>query len=65
VISVFSKLLHLASYISRHNAMAYDMAQESMEYQHDIHGLDVLLCGEDGLIGQQGLNHHANPGEWQ
>ncbi len=45
--------------------MAYDMAQESMEYQHDIHGLDVLLCGEDGLIGQQGLNHHANPGEWQ
>jgi hypothetical protein len=26
-------------------------AHKSTEYQHDIHGLDVLLCGEDGLSG--------------
>jgi hypothetical protein len=24
----------------------------------------VLQCGEDGLSGQQGTNHHVNPGEW-
>jgi hypothetical protein len=35
-----------------------------MEYQHGIHGLDVLPCGEDGVSGQQGMNHHVNPGEW-
>ena len=33
-----------------------------MEYQHDIHGLDVLLCGEDGLSEQQGMNNHATQG---
>jgi hypothetical protein len=31
-----------------------------MEYRHDIHGLDVLLCGEDGLSRRQGMNHYAN-----
>jgi hypothetical protein len=35
------------------------------EYSHDIHGLDVLLCGEDVLSGQKGIRHHANPGEWK
>ncbi len=24
----------------------------------------MLLYGEDGLSGQQGMNHHVNPGEW-
>jgi hypothetical protein len=32
--------------------------------KYDIHGLDVLQCGEDGLSGQQGMNHHVNPGKW-
>ena len=33
----------------------------SMEYRHDIHGLDVLKVGENGPSGPKGLHHHANP----
>ncbi len=42
---------------------SHTTACKSMEYRHDIHGLDVLLCGEDGLSARQGLDHHANLGE--
>jgi hypothetical protein len=31
----------------------------------DMIFMDVLLCGENGLSGQQGMNHHASPGELQ
>ncbi len=44
---------------------SHAMACKSMEYWHDIHGLDALLCGEGGLSGRQGMSHHLNPGEWQ
>ena len=43
---------------------SHAITHESMEYQHDIQGFDVLLCGEDSLSGQQGMNHHVNQGEW-
>jgi hypothetical protein len=36
-------------------------AHYSMEYRHDIHGLDVLKVGENGPSGPKGLHHHANP----
>ncbi len=40
---------------------SHTMAHYSMENQHDIHGLDVLRWGGNGLSGPKGLHHHGNP----
>jgi hypothetical protein len=32
-----------------------------IKYQPDIHGCDVLICGEDGPCGQQDLHNHVKP----
>ncbi len=36
-------------------------ARYTIKYQPDIHGCDVLGCGNDGASVRQSLNHHANP----
>ena len=36
-------------------------AHYSMEYWHDIHGLDVLRWGENGQSDPKELHHHENP----
>ncbi len=37
------------------------MAHWTIKCSHDIHGCDVLWCGDDGRCGPQSINHNANP----
>lgn len=37
-------------------------AHKSIEYRTNIHGYDVLRCGEDASTARWSLNHRASPG---
>jgi hypothetical protein len=54
--TLYASFSHLTSCCGSHTK-----TRQSTEYQHDIHGLDVLLCLENDPSGHQGMHHHAKP----